>query len=57
MKIIRKTLSILLIVAMLCPMLASCGNKFGTPIMKLLLGGDGARVNKDVERDIYGVYS
>ncbi|MBE6669398.1 MAG: hypothetical protein E7601_04245 [Ruminococcaceae bacterium] len=35
MKIIRKTLSILLIVAMLCPMLASCGNKFGTPIMKL----------------------
>jgi len=35
MKSIKKILSLLLIVAMLCPMLASCGNKFGTPIMTL----------------------
>lgn len=35
MKTIKKALSVILIVAMLCPMLASCGNKYGTPIMTL----------------------
>jgi len=35
MKSTKKILAITLIAAMLCPMLASCGNKFGTPIMTL----------------------
>ena len=35
MKITRKILSLLLIVAMLCPMLASCQNKYCKPIMTL----------------------
>ncbi len=35
MKFLKKAISILLLVALLCPMLASCGKNLGTPIMKL----------------------